>query len=333
MYSKLLELPNIVGADEGFKTRNGERLGKSTVVMVTKKVPKYSLALHEIIPEKFEGVETDVMEVGEIIAPRPPEPQIMRRYAVEDRTDRWRPAPGGVSIGHYKITAGTLGCICYDVRTGNKVILSNNHVLANSNAGVAGDEILQPGPHDGGDVDKDVIATLLRFVPIKFTEEGPSCPISIVTAKILNFLARAFGSSHEMKVIRTSTEANEVDAAIAVPLNADDISDHILEVPITPTEVADVSLGDKVLKSGRTTGYTESEVLIVGATVTVNYGDNRYATFENQFVTGPMSAGGDSGSLILNAEYKGVGLLFAGSEQITINNLLVKVFDALDLSF
>lgn len=53
---------------------------------------------------------------------------------------RIRKAPGGVSVGHYKITAGTLGCLA--TRGRRLLILSNNHVLANSNNARTGDPIL-----------------------------------------------------------------------------------------------------------------------------------------------------------------------------------------------
>jgi hypothetical protein len=36
----------------------------------------------------------------------------------------------GVSIGHYKGTAGTAGCLVKDKKTGEILILSNAHVLA-----------------------------------------------------------------------------------------------------------------------------------------------------------------------------------------------------------
>jgi hypothetical protein len=55
---------------------------------------------------------------------------------------RIRPAPGGVSVGHFAITAGTLGCLALGLnppRNNRLMVLSNNHVLANSNnAGLAG---------------------------------------------------------------------------------------------------------------------------------------------------------------------------------------------------
>ncbi len=52
----------------------------------------------------------------------------------------------GSSIGHYKVTAGTLGGFVRD-REG-VYILSNNHVLANSNKAEGPDPILLPGPAD-----------------------------------------------------------------------------------------------------------------------------------------------------------------------------------------
>ncbi len=52
----------------------------------------------------------------------------------------------GGSCGHFQITAGTLGGFVEDAD--NFYIMSNNHVLANSNFAFAGDPILQPGPAD-----------------------------------------------------------------------------------------------------------------------------------------------------------------------------------------
>ena len=328
MYEELFEKPNVVGAGLGYMTKNGERYSEGVVVMVSRKLPLAALAPHEVIENEYHGIVTDVMEVGHLVAPKPITAQVV------DRTGRVRPAPGGVSIGHYKITAGTLGCVCYDLLTGNTVILSNNHVLANSNGAEIGDRILQPGVYDSGDYDDDYIADLLRFIPIEFSSEPPTCPISEFVAGSANFLARAFGSSHQLKPIKTSQTVNKVDAAIAVPLDKKDVTTDILEIPGKIKAIQQPIIGMKVRKSGRTTGLTTNEILVVSATVTVNYGGDLYATFEDQFVTGPMSAGGDSGSLVLNQdELIAVGLLFAGSDQVTICNVIDNVFDALNLAF
>ena len=56
--------------------------------------------------------------------------------------------PIGVSIGHPNIGAGTIAC---RLRGGTDYyILSNNHVFADENQASLGDNILQPGPYDGG---------------------------------------------------------------------------------------------------------------------------------------------------------------------------------------
>ncbi|MBI4499781.1 MAG: hypothetical protein HY700_01345, partial [Gemmatimonadetes bacterium] len=90
-----------------------------------------------------------------------------RLMAFSDPTARQRPAPLGFSVGHPLITAGTIGARVRDA-SGQVYILSNNHVLANSNGATAGDPAYQPGPSDGGTA-ADQIATLTDFQPINFT--------------------------------------------------------------------------------------------------------------------------------------------------------------------
>ncbi|NES83907.1 MAG: hypothetical protein F6K10_22220, partial [Moorea sp. SIO2B7] len=68
---------------------------------------------------------------------------------IEAQTHRFRmrPAPGGVSVGHYRVTAGTLGCLARGRRAPRNrrlLMLSNNHVLANSNNARFSDSIIQP---------------------------------------------------------------------------------------------------------------------------------------------------------------------------------------------
>ena len=59
-----------------------------------------------------------------------------------------RPLLMGASVGHVDVTAGTLGA--FVSRSGAICILSNNHVLANEDAGSTGDMILQRAKFDGG---------------------------------------------------------------------------------------------------------------------------------------------------------------------------------------
>ena len=100
-------MKNVVGVGVGYKVQGGEQSDEfAIVVMVTRKLPLPALAPETVLPKHVEGVKIDVIEVGQL-------------RALQARTDRWRPAPGGVSIGHYKITAGTFGAIVRDRNTGD----------------------------------------------------------------------------------------------------------------------------------------------------------------------------------------------------------------------
>ena len=228
---------NVVGMGVGYKETKGIKTDRmALVVMVRKKVSVKELKERDVIPAEIEGVVTDVIEVGEIVA-------------LQARTDRWRPAPGGVSIGHYKITAGTLGVLVRDAETNEMLILSNNHVMANSNDATRGDPILQPGPHDGGTVAEDTIAHLVRFASIQFeSEPSPSpCSFSKAVAEIVNFLAGLVGSRHRLLPVVVQ-QANQVDGALAKPVTSDVVSSEILEIG-SVMEDAEAELGMQVKKS------------------------------------------------------------------------------------
>jgi hypothetical protein len=238
-------------------------------------------------------------------------------------------------VGHYLITAGTLGCW---VRKNNKFyILSNNHVLANSNDATIGDAILQPGPYDGGNNPADKIATLSEFVPIQFEGGGggSSCPIANGVASVLNGIAAAIGSDTRLEAVqaapRRQQAANLVDAAIAEPLDQNDVRNEILNIGAV-SETAEATLGMSIKKMGRTTGFTTGSVIQVDVTSSVSYGAGKTAVFEDQLMAGAMSQGGDSGSAVVSADNKLVGLLFAGSTSTTIINRIQNVFTALNIT-
>ena len=316
---QLLARANVVATGIGDKITEGQKTSTLSIVCsVIKKLPASSLSPQDMIPSTIDGIPTDVVETGHI-------------RAMQSWTDRYRPAPGGVSIGHRDITAGTLGCLVK--KNGQTFILSNNHVLANSNDAQPGDSILQPGPYDGGSFPDDHIADLYEFVPIVFLlPEPPSdCPIARGMASLLNYAAKAVGSNTRLRTIRILVEENLVDAAIARPLNEQDVSAEILEIG-TIKGLAQGELGMPIKKSGRTTGLTTGEIQQVDVTVNVQYGSGRMARFTDQLMAGPMSQGGDSGSAVLDNDSNLAGLLFAGSDNSTIINRIENVFSALGLS-
>ncbi len=253
--STLFDIPGVVGVG----------IQKGQIAVYVKKITAVTLAT---IPMSIEGYGITVIESGEF-------------FAIQARTDKWRPAPGGVSIGHHLIWSGTLGTAVIDNISGKRVILSNNHILANSDSiqhpkANKGDEIWQPGRLDGGS-SADTIAHLERWVP--FDEGG----------------------------------TNTVDCAIGMPINDADLDDNILEIGVV-NEMAEAIEGETGRKSGRTTGLTSGEILDVNLTLNIDYGEGPVTLTDCIFIAGPFADGGDSGSLLVNSDGRAIGLVFANSE-------------------
>lgn len=335
----IMRLPNVNGMGVGFKSTKGEDTGKlSIVILVERKLPPDALAPQHLVPEAIDGLETDVIEVGVLrtllqlpnqgvrsLTHRIPggwvhRPQQFPRtedmsqtpFPLDARLARQRPAPPGVSIGHYKISAGTLGAIVYRRGDPRPMILSNNHVLANStngNDGRArlGDPILQPGPADGG-TERDRIATLADFVPLR-----------------RNPAAHPTDDEDE-------TPSNLMDVALAFPASPDLIEAAILDIG-TVAGITAPQVKQQVRKSGRTTGLTTGTVNVIHTTVTVHYGPGETVSFSDQVMATAMSKPGDSGSLVLDMENRAIGLLFAGSPTATIFSPIEAVANRLGLTF
>ncbi len=234
--------------------------------------------------------------------------------ALSEPTRRHRPAPLGFSVGHPRITAGTIGARVID-GSGNVYILSNNHVLANINDAQIGDPILQPGPYDGGTLPNDAIATLSAFQPIDFTANGQ------------NTMDAAIALTNASDVLN-STPADDGYGTPSASIHGDANGDGFFDNKSALLNVA-------VTKYGRTTELTQGQITGINATLSICYEVVivfcvRSATFQDQLVITPggFSAGGDSGSLIVAAAgLNPVGLLFAGSTAQTVANRIDLVLD------
>ncbi|MDX1577827.1 MAG: PKD domain-containing protein, partial [Gemmatimonadota bacterium] len=221
---------------------------------------------------------------------------------VAGTTARERPAPVGYSVGHTAITAGTHGGVVKN-GAGDTFILSNNHVLANSNDANIGDAILQPGPFDGGQDPADRIGTLADFEPIDFSGAFNKLDAAIA--------AVAPGD------VDPSTPADGYGVINAVPYPLDGDGDGAVDGSL---------LGLDVQKYGRTTQLTTGQVTEINVTANVCYEVlfglfcTKSANFEDLLGFPAMSQGGDSGSSIVTTDgtNRAVGLLFAGSSTSTL---------------
>lgn len=302
--SELRKKPNVRAIGIGKKVKAGKISDELCIrVYVEKKIAKSRIKAEDLIPETLDGYKTDVIEIGTI-----------RFQGVRDRN---RPTKGGDSLGschslaHGYVMAGTLGCALIDKVDGNRVLLSNNHVIANAdndteNRANNGDLVVQPGTLDGGSCNNDVIGTLKRWIPF------------------------------------TVTGDNEIDAAIAAINTLADVTECFIGCDIGQIqgyrELTDDDIDLPVRKCGRTTEYTTGTVVDTDVDVWVDYEvltpmgiETRSYLFIDQIFFTALSEPGDSGSLILDNDNKAVALLFAGSSVITVGNKFKKVLDTMNL--
>jgi hypothetical protein len=246
------------------------------------------------VPEVLDGVPVTTRVTGLLMAR-------------SDPTKRARPAPSGYSVGHPLITAGTIGARVRDA-LGRVYILSNNHVLANSNDATVGDPEFQPGPYDGG-TSTDQIGTLSDFQVITFGSSGNNTIDAAIALSDTTLLDNATPSDDGYGM---------PNSRIYGDTNHDGVFDD-----------ENALLGLNVQKYGRTTKLTHGQITGVNATISICYEVSgllciKSARYVDQIVIGPsgFSGGGDSGSLIVtdDGNLNPVALLFAGSSTVTIGN-------------
>ncbi|HXC48644.1 MAG TPA: hypothetical protein VNU20_10140 [Candidatus Sulfotelmatobacter sp.] len=209
---------------------------------------------------------------------------------------------------------GTLGSLL--IRNGSFFILSNNHVLARSDQATLGEPISQPG----------------------IIETNCSTAGTTTVGNLTSF-------------VNLQASGTNVDAAIALIVpGAVDLTGSVLMLGSTATGSAPdagpphqgrgipASVGEPVAKSGRTTGLTCSTVSATDLRTSVTYqtqcngGTSFTVTYSNQISVagGGFSAGGDSGSLIVDeGTADPVALLYGGSDTDTVGNPVGDVLAAL----
>ncbi len=218
----------------------------------------------------------------------------------------------GASIGHYQITAGTLGGFVRD--HAGIYILSNNHVLVDRNANPF-DPIVLPGPADVRGGPCWVVANLDRWLPLR--RHSPDT-LDAAVARVCEGIQFEHGYVHGVGDV----SAEPVDQRYTI---------------------------QRVFKVGRTTKLTHGVVTAFELDdVMVNYGTQArpyWVQFDNQleFMSADANDGekfsmpGDSGSVIYDqASRRPYSLLFAGGPDArgrdrTLGHFLPDVLAAFDV--
>jgi hypothetical protein len=275
---------NIVGVGLAERLANGHPTGaRSVTVYVVRKAAPDQVDPPGLVPPEYQGVPTDVVESGEFVA--------------FTGRGRHRPVPCGVSIGHHREDAGTVGFLA--THSSGLVLVSNNHVLALVNDAVRGDAIIQPGHADGG-TEADQVGVLEAFHPLDFGGR------------------------------------NLIDVAITT-VARHDVSAEIYGLGTYTTQPLEARDGMLVRKVGRTSGMTRGIVRDAHASIKLRYRLGVLRLREQLIVEPrdgrAFSEGGDSGSLVIEESSRcPLGLLCGGTPGYSVVNRIDNVLDGLGLS-
>lgn len=325
--------PNVVGYSLKYQkkvVRGKETETPCLRVYVSKKIEKINLRKEEIIPSEAAGdVPTDVIEVGDVKALNFRD---LLKATNVSKTEKNRPVPMCVSIGNYAITAGTCSYLMRG-KDGEIYVSSNAHVFTDGNPSLPPNEIVskvivQPGKYDGGTL-LDGVASYVWHKQIYPIGSPSECPVGKTVCGIYNLFSSLFGRKTRLEAV-VEDVYNIIDFAVAKPYDDVSFSNKLFDegnleniksvgllfagsetstivckmsnivaegyTPIEPyNNVADVSEGMEIWKSGRTTCKTSGKVLDSSGVVTVSYG-NFSALFADVIISDMKSAGGDSGS-------------------------------------
>ena len=275
-YQYLMSLRNVVGVGLGYKYINSVRSSMPCIhVLVHKKLHSSCISKDNLVPKNYLGIVTDVLQSG--------------TFYDSGLTNRIRPLQGGYGISTKDAPekfSGTMGCIVTRGRISKDYfILTNNHVLIRNDIKKITPQVLQPAFGDGGVYPKDFIATLSRYVPLKF-KTALKTPINYMDCAIAKLENSSLKSNIIAKLGKVKGKSNPV-------------------------------LEESIKMVGSTTGLTLGHVLTTGVSVSVKYSSagGRVAFFKDQVNIGMKTHGGDSGSVVLNSKNEVVGLYFSGNDQ------------------
>lgn len=195
--------------------------------------------------------------------------------------ERVRPLRMGVSGAAATSSACTIGALVE--YNGQYYLLTNAHCTGRADVScelgyTVGNEFLQPSPFDGGVRGRDTVGRV------------------------------AFATD------LTKAEA-EYDIGLVLPDATLQVEPVYHGFRLAPVGMRDPQIGERVIKIGRTTGFTRGIVYGVSGVVKTYYGACGSTVVKNAWVTTAMIDHGDSGSAVLTEDGELAGLFFATSSQ------------------
>jgi hypothetical protein len=263
------------------------------------------------LPKRFEGLPTDVIEIGGPFRALAVRPTCQKRL---------RPARPGCSVGfelpHAPSDVGSAGTIGAFVRLldGRFGILSNNHVLANVDQLPLRTPILQPGIADDGRPDRDRIGELWKTVPIG--SENVDCAVALVD------------NNADMNPVMMGNKK----LSSGIPIEGVEgmrVWKYGRSSQYTEGTIDDITFAFRM---------TYDVVSIVNGSINL---EEKPVVFRNQMSilgrngyesTRPFATDGDSGAFIIDEETgRPTGLLLGGTDRVVVANHLQHVLSHLNV--
>lgn len=230
LFLKVSMKKNVVGFSDKIQHQVYDKVSKdlmnTVVIYVSKKESLGALSFEDIIPRYNVSVLSGkvrfkVKEIGIVTAP-PSEtkltPFVRNKGAVVDRTKRQNPVYLGLSVAHYVITAGSLGMMFTEEKSGLEVWGSNAHVLTPdaclSPEQIEEKRVCQPGSYHQEPTQATLVGDYHWHKQL--TSVLSDCPVSGVFVWVLNALSSLFRRDTKLRAI-SSEGKNTIDFACYKP--------------------------------------------------------------------------------------------------------------------
>jgi hypothetical protein len=207
----------------------------------------------------------------------------------------------GISIGHFRGNAGTLGGFVEVYDNGKKLpaLIGSSHVLSMINTGEKNDDIIHPGWPDGPRVFKNRIGKLTNYTYlVHYQQKGDAL------------------NREDIAIVRP-IEEKMIPSANLVP-NPKDQKRRIKLKGCIPSDKLFEQLGESVYKLGRN-GFSEGTLEVVNVPqYSVQFPNGKVYIFQDVGAVKnkgghPFSKPGDSGSIIYNSAGQAIGTVLGAS--------------------